>query len=103
MSIEDKDEGTDDFCTKGGARVVGTRVRKVWGVLGDNVDVGESYIDREFTPQMRSARTDYRTTMKNGMPEDCAGFRMINGKLHAVMKNGDVVYIPKGTLYKRKD
>lgn len=101
MSLEDND--SDDLCTKDGARIVARRVRKVWGVLGNNVAVDEEFVDQGFTPQLRSARTDYRTGMKDGMPADCIGFRVINGKLHAVMKNGDVVYIPKGTLFKRKD
>lgn len=103
MSVENSDSDNDDLCTKDGARVVGKRVKKVWGVLGEDVDVGEKYVDQGFTAAMRSARTDYRTGMKDGMPEDCTGFRVINGKLHAVMRNGDLVYIPKGTLFKRKD
>ncbi|MEL7030344.1 MAG: hypothetical protein AAGL49_14310, partial [Pseudomonadota bacterium] len=55
-----------DFCSKEGADALRRRIEEFWSKRGYNVDV--QLINQGFVPAMRSARTDIRSDMVNGMP-----------------------------------
>ncbi len=55
-----------DFCTVDGARRLKQRIEEYWRERGYNVDV--KLIEAGFVAAMRSARTDVRSDMVNGMP-----------------------------------
>lgn len=57
----------NDFCTIEGARRLKERIEAYWRDKGYAVDV--KLIDAGFMPAMRSARTDVRSDMVNGMPK----------------------------------
>ncbi|MEM9168227.1 MAG: phosphoglycolate phosphatase [Pseudomonadota bacterium] len=55
-----------DLCTDDGAQRLASRIREYWRKRGFDVDLQTS---REgFVSTMRSARTDVRSDMVNGMP-----------------------------------
>jgi hypothetical protein len=56
-----------DFCNQDGARRLKQRIEEYWRDRGFKVDV--KLVDAGFTPAMRSARTDVRSDMVNGMPK----------------------------------
>lgn len=59
-----------DFCTNEGAQYLAERIREFWRRRGYEVDVEAR---REgFVSTMRSARTDLRSDMINGMPRHIA-------------------------------
>lgn len=55
-----------DFCTNDGARRLKQRIEDYWKERGYNVDI--KLIDAGFVAAMRSARTDVRSNMVNGLP-----------------------------------
>ena len=55
-----------DFCTSDGARRLKQRIEEYWRERGYEVDV--KLVDASFVAAMRSARTDVRSNMVNGMP-----------------------------------
>ncbi|MGE0045158.1 MAG: phosphoglycolate phosphatase [Hyphomonadaceae bacterium] len=55
-----------DFCTNDGAKRLKQRIEDYWKERGYNVDV--KLIDAGFVAAMRSARTDVRSNMVNGLP-----------------------------------
>lgn len=55
-----------DFCTAEGARRLKLRIEEYWRERGYNVDV--KLVDAGFVAAMRSARTDVRSDMVNGLP-----------------------------------
>ena len=55
-----------DFCTVDGARRLKQRIEDYWRERGFKVDI--KLVDAGFMPAMRSARTDVRSDMVNGMP-----------------------------------
>ncbi|MCR6643869.1 MAG: hypothetical protein NVV62_04760 [Terricaulis sp.] len=55
-----------DFCNVDGARRLKQRIEEYWRERGYNVDV--KLIEAGFVAAMRSARTDVRSDMVNGMP-----------------------------------
>lgn len=55
-----------DFCNTDGARKIKNRIEEYWKDRGFQVDV--KLIDAGFVAAMRSARTDVRSDMVNGMP-----------------------------------
>lgn len=55
-----------DFCTTDGARRLKQRIEEYWRERGYEVDV--KLIDAGFVAAMRSARTDVRSNMVNGLP-----------------------------------
>ncbi|MEO1100531.1 MAG: hypothetical protein AAFW65_01665 [Pseudomonadota bacterium] len=55
-----------DWCTNEGATRLKTKIREYWEERGYEVDV--DLIDSGFVAAMRSARTDVRSNMVNGMP-----------------------------------
>ncbi|MDX2237792.1 MAG: hypothetical protein NW203_09540 [Hyphomonadaceae bacterium] len=55
-----------DFCTVDGARRLKQRIEEYWRERGYNVDV--KLVDAGFVAAMRSARTDVRSDMVNGLP-----------------------------------
>jgi hypothetical protein len=55
-----------DFCTPDGARRLKAKIEEYWKERGYNVDV--KLVEAGFVPAMRSARTDVRSDMVNGMP-----------------------------------
>ncbi|MEE2567287.1 phosphoglycolate phosphatase [Hyphobacterium marinum] len=56
----------NDFCTPEGARRLKQRIEAYWAERGYDVNV--DLVDAGFMPAMRSARTDVRSNMVNGMP-----------------------------------
>jgi hypothetical protein len=56
----------DDFCGKDGAKKLKAKIEEYWTCRG--YDVYVDLIDAGFEPAMRSARTDVRSNMVNGMP-----------------------------------
>ena len=55
-----------DFCNVDGARRLKQRIEEYWRERGYTVDV--KLIEAGFVPAMRSARTDVRSDMVNGLP-----------------------------------
>lgn len=55
-----------DFCNVDGARRLKQRIEEYWRERGFNVDV--KLIEAGFVAAMRSARTDVRSDMVNGLP-----------------------------------
>jgi hypothetical protein len=55
-----------DFCDNEGARKLKAKIEEYWTSRG--FDVSINLVDAGFVPAMRSARTDVRSNMVNGMP-----------------------------------
>lgn len=55
-----------DWCNTEGAKRLREKIREYWAERGYDVDV--DLVDAGFVPAMRSARTDLRSNMVNGMP-----------------------------------
>ena len=55
-----------DFCDQDGARKLKAKIEEYWATRG--FDVSINLVDAGFVPAMRSARTDVRSNMVNGMP-----------------------------------
>jgi len=55
-----------DWCTCEGARRLKQKIEAYWTDRGYEVDI--ALVDAGFMPAMRSARTDVRSDMVNGMP-----------------------------------
>ncbi|MGH1420973.1 MAG: hypothetical protein ACRBEQ_04080 [Hyphomonas sp.] len=55
-----------DWCDEDGAKRIREKIAAYWADRGYEVDV--DLIDAGFVPAMRSARTDVRSNMVNGMP-----------------------------------
>jgi len=55
-----------DWCNTEGAKRLREKIRDYWAERGYEVDV--DLVDAGFVPAMRSARTDLRSNMVNGMP-----------------------------------
>lgn len=55
-----------DWCTIEGASRLKTKIREYWEERGYDVDL--DLVDAGFVAAMRSARTDVRSNMVNGMP-----------------------------------
>jgi hypothetical protein len=55
-----------DFCTNDGARRLKQRIEEYWRERGYEVEV--KLVDAGFVAAMRSARTDVRSNMVNGLP-----------------------------------
>lgn len=60
-----------DFCNVDGARRLKQRIEEYWRERGYEVDV--KLVDAGFMAAMRSARTDVRSDMVNGLPARKAG------------------------------
>lgn len=60
-----------DFCTVDGARRLKQKIEDYWRDKG--FDVAVKLVDAGFMPAMRSARTDVRSDMVNGMPRRSNG------------------------------
>ena len=55
-----------DWCNTDGARRLKEKIAEYWSERGYEVDI--DLVDAGFVPAMRSARTDVRSNMINGMP-----------------------------------
>ena len=55
-----------DWCDPDGARRLAEKIREYWTDRGYEVDL--DFIEAGFVAAMRSARTDVRSNMVNGMP-----------------------------------
>ncbi|MCG8442532.1 MAG: hypothetical protein MI723_12055 [Caulobacterales bacterium] len=55
-----------DWCTQEGARRLKQKIEAYWRDRGYDVEV--KLVEAGFMPAMRSARTDVRSDMVNGMP-----------------------------------
>lgn len=55
-----------DLCTNDGAKRLAAQIKEFWRKRGFDVDVATH--EEGFVPTMRSARTDLRSDMVNGMP-----------------------------------
>lgn len=55
-----------DWCNNDGARRLKDKIAEYWSDRGYDVEV--DLVDAGFVPAMRSARTDVRSNMVNGMP-----------------------------------
>ena len=55
-----------DFCNADGARRLKQRIEEYWRDRGYNVDI--KLVEAGFVAAMRSARTDVRSDMVNGLP-----------------------------------
>ncbi len=55
-----------DFCNQDGARKLKAKIEEYWMERG--FDVSINLVEAGFVPAMRSARTDVRSNMVNGMP-----------------------------------
>jgi hypothetical protein len=56
----------NDLCTPEGARRLKERIESYWRERGYDVNI--DLVDAGFMPAMRSARTDVRSNMVNGLP-----------------------------------
>lgn len=57
-----------DYCTRGGAEQLKARIEAYWRERGYDVRIRLEH--NGFVPAMRSARTDVRSNMRNGLPVD---------------------------------
>ncbi len=57
---------SNDLCTPEGARRLKSRIEAYWAERG--YDVSVDLVEAGFMPAMRSARTDVRSNLVNGMP-----------------------------------
>lgn len=55
-----------DLCDAAGASRLKQRIEEYWRERG--LDVAIELVDVGFIPAMRSARTDIRSNMRNGLP-----------------------------------
>lgn len=55
-----------DWCDEDGAKRLREKINAYWSERGYEVDV--DLVEAGFVPAMRSARTDVRSSMVNGMP-----------------------------------
>jgi hypothetical protein len=55
-----------DWCDEEGAKRLREKINAYWAERGYEVDV--DLVEAGFVPAMRSARTDVRSNMVNGMP-----------------------------------
>ncbi|MDZ4760208.1 MAG: phosphoglycolate phosphatase [Alphaproteobacteria bacterium] len=55
-----------DFCNTDGARKLKAKIEEYWSERGFDVNI--NLVEAGFVPAMRSARTDVRSNMVNGMP-----------------------------------
>ncbi len=55
-----------DYCTDEGARRIKAKIEEYWRDRGYDVDV--NLVGASFVAAMRSARTDVRSDMVNGLP-----------------------------------
>ena len=60
----------NDHCTQEGARRLKQRIEQYWTERG--YDVSVDLVEAGFMPAMRSARTDIRSNMVNGLPQKAA-------------------------------
>lgn len=60
-----------DFCTEDGAQRIKNKIEEYWKNRGFDVNI--NLVDAGFIPAMRSARTDIRSNMVNGMPTPSMG------------------------------
>jgi hypothetical protein len=60
-----------DFCNEDGARRLKSKIEEYWKNRGFDVNI--DLVDAGFIPAMRSARTDVRSNMVNGMPQSNNG------------------------------
>ncbi len=56
----------NELCRREGGRRVKGRIEAYWAERGDDVNV--DLVEAGFMPAMRSARTDVRSNLVNGMP-----------------------------------
>lgn len=56
----------NDWCNEDGAKRLKNKIEEYWAERGYDVDV--DLVEAGFVAAMRSARTDVRSNMKNGMP-----------------------------------
>ncbi|MEM8987577.1 MAG: phosphoglycolate phosphatase [Pseudomonadota bacterium] len=57
---------TRDYCDRDGAQHLQQKITDFWRKRGFDVDV--QLVSEGFVPAMRSARTDVRSDLINGMP-----------------------------------
>lgn len=57
---------SNDFCDQDGARKLKQKIEQYWSERG--FDVSIDLVEAGFVPSMRSARTDVRSNMVNGLP-----------------------------------
>ncbi len=55
-----------DYCTREGAERLKAQIEAYWAERGKNVKI--NLVQAGFLPSMRSARTDVRSNMINGVP-----------------------------------
>lgn len=55
-----------DLCTNEGASRLKDKIEAYWKERGFDINV--KLVNAEFVPSMRSARTDIRSNLVNGMP-----------------------------------
>jgi len=74
---------TNDYCNIDGARRLKERIEQYWSERGYEVNI--DLVDAGFVPAMRSARTDVRSNMVNGVPQR----RADDGKLARNIRRQD--------------
>lgn len=57
----------NDWCNQDGAKRLKQKIEEYWSERGFDVDI--DLVDAGFIAAMRSARTDVRSNMVNGMPK----------------------------------
>lgn len=67
-----------DWCNEEGARRLQEKINAYWIERGYDVDV--DLVDAGFVPAMRSARTDVRSNMVNGMPRRKSADEAMNAR-----------------------
>lgn len=56
----------NDYCSREGAERLKNQIEAYWAERGRNVSI--DLVQAGFLPSMRSARTDVRSNMTNGVP-----------------------------------
>lgn len=58
----------NDYCTREGAERLKAQIEAYWAERGQDVKI--NLVQGGFLPSMRSARTDVRSNMVNGVPTE---------------------------------
>lgn len=66
LHIYNEDDLQGDVCSKEGAKKLAAKIEAYWRERGQDVHI--RFHDAGFVPSMRSARSDVRSDMVNGLP-----------------------------------
>ncbi len=79
--------GESDFCSRGGAQALKSKIEAYWRERGHTVMVALHNVG--FHPAIRAARFDVRSDMVNGMPREAATAKGVSAAAAAYVEDFD--------------